>query len=141
MASLLGGPQHGTPHRAAPGQRPGRLRLPAAGAGLPGTAGRTGRFARRVLSQPRTAAVRVFTDREAVAGAASAAFSGLLDVSGLSRRLRPPIRRPWTELVARTGEALLLLGLAPLPQSADAAQVDAYLDAALTADWLLFGRA
>ncbi|MEU5196125.1 hypothetical protein AB0G86_19050 [Streptomyces scabiei] len=65
----------------------------------------------------------------------------LLHVPGVSRRLRLPTRRPWTELVARTGEAVLLLGLDLLPQSSDAARVDAYLDAALAADRLLFGRA
>lgn len=52
----------------------------------------------------------------------------------------PPVG-PGTEVVARSGEVILLLGLDPLPQSADAAKVDAYLDAALAADRLLFGRA
>ncbi|WP_245790502.1 hypothetical protein [Streptomyces monashensis] len=56
------------------------------------------------------------------------------------RRLRLPTCRSWTELVARNSEAILLLGLDPLPQSADAARLDAYLDAALAADRLLFGR-
>ncbi|MFC8946349.1 hypothetical protein [Streptomyces rochei] len=65
----------------------------------------------------------------------------LLHVPGLSRRLRLPTRRPWTELVARNAEAVLLLGLDPLPQTADAARIDAYLDAALATDRLLFGRA
>jgi hypothetical protein len=65
----------------------------------------------------------------------------LLYVPGASQRLRLPTRRSWTELVARDGDAILLLGLDPLPQSADAAQVDTYLDAALAADRLLFGRA
>ena len=58
-----------------------------------------------------------------------------------SRQLWLPTHRSWTELVARNGEAVLLLGLDPLPQSADAARVDAYLDTALAADRLLFGRA
>ncbi|WP_330351652.1 DUF5949 family protein [Streptomyces sp. NBC_00582] len=65
----------------------------------------------------------------------------LLHVPGVSRQLRLPTRRPWTELVAHNGEAVLLLGLDPLPQTADAARVDVYLDAALAADRLLFGRA
>ncbi|WP_331732267.1 hypothetical protein OG613_47715 (plasmid) [Streptomyces sp. NBC_00015] len=65
----------------------------------------------------------------------------LLHVPGVSRPLRLPAHRPWTELVAHNAEALLLLGLDPLPQSADAARVDAYLDGALAADRLLFGRA
>ncbi|MFJ4741026.1 hypothetical protein [Streptomyces sp. NPDC088775] len=65
----------------------------------------------------------------------------LLHVPGVSRRLRLPTRRPWTELVARNAEAVLLLGLDPLPQTADATRVDAYLDATLATDRLLFGRA
>ncbi|MFF3401135.1 hypothetical protein ACFYW6_21775 [Streptomyces sp. NPDC002659] len=65
----------------------------------------------------------------------------LMHFPGASRRLRLPTRRSWTELVARTGEAVLLLGLDPLPQTADAARLDTYLDAALSAGRLLFGRA
>lgn len=64
----------------------------------------------------------------------------LLHLPGASRRLRLPTRRSWTELDARNGEALLLLGLDLLPQSADAAHIDAYLDTALAADRLLPGR-
>lgn len=58
-----------------------------------------------------------------------------------SRSLRLPTRRPWTELIARNGEAFVLLGLDPLPRSADASWLDAYLDDALAAERLLFGRA
>ncbi|MDT0425139.1 hypothetical protein [Streptomyces evansiae] len=65
----------------------------------------------------------------------------LMHFPGAARTLRLPTRRPWTELVARTGEAVLLLGLDPLPQTADAARLDTYLDDALAADRLLFGRA
>lgn len=65
----------------------------------------------------------------------------LLHFPGASRRLRLPTRPDWTALVTRSGGALLLLGLDPLPQSADAAQIDAFLDAALAADRLLFGCA
>ncbi|MFD7169018.1 hypothetical protein [Streptomyces violascens] len=65
----------------------------------------------------------------------------LVHFPGASRTLRLPTRRSWTGLVARNGEAVLLLGLDPLPQTADAARLDTYLDAALTADRLLFGRA
>ncbi|MEW2122697.1 DUF5949 family protein [Streptomyces sp. NPDC007259] len=65
----------------------------------------------------------------------------LLHFPNASRRLRLPTRRSWTQQVSRSGEAILLLGLAPLPQSADAAEVDAYLDATLATDRLLFGRA
>ncbi|MEV5492132.1 hypothetical protein AB0L47_29870 [Streptomyces bobili] len=65
----------------------------------------------------------------------------LVHIPGASRRLRLPTRRAWTELVAHNGDAVLLLGLDPLPQSADAARLDAYLDTALAAERLLFGRA
>ncbi|MGW7276259.1 hypothetical protein ACWGH5_37875 [Streptomyces sp. NPDC054864] len=65
----------------------------------------------------------------------------LMHFHGASRKVRLPTRRAWTELVARTGEALLLLGLDPLPQTADAVRLDTYLDDALAADRLLFGRA
>lgn len=65
----------------------------------------------------------------------------LVHFPGASRRLRLPTRRSWTELVTRNGEAVLLLGLDPLPQTADAARLDNYLDDALAADRLLFGRA
>jgi len=64
----------------------------------------------------------------------------LLHFPGASRRLRLATRPDWTALVARSGEAILLLGLDPLPQSAGAARVDAYLDTVLAADRLLFGR-
>ncbi|MFF8315069.1 hypothetical protein [Streptomyces lydicus] len=64
----------------------------------------------------------------------------LLHIPEASRRLQLPTRRSWTELVTRTGEAILLLGLDPLPQSADALRLDAYLDSALAADRLLVGR-
>ncbi|MFE7611757.1 hypothetical protein [Streptomyces celluloflavus] len=64
----------------------------------------------------------------------------LLHIPGTSRRLRLPTRRPWTELVTRTGEAILLLGLDSLSQSAGADRLDAYLDTALATDRLPFGR-
>ncbi|MFD7104825.1 hypothetical protein [Streptomyces celluloflavus] len=62
-------------------------------------------------------------------------------VPGASRQLGLPTRRAWSELVARNGEAVLLLGLDPLPQSAGAAEFDAYPDTVLAADRMLFGRA
>ncbi|WP_369356121.1 hypothetical protein [Streptomyces sp. cg2] len=65
----------------------------------------------------------------------------LVHIPGASRRLRLPTRRAWTELVAHNGDTVLLLGPDPLPQSADAARLDAYLDAAVAAERLLFGRA
>lgn len=60
---------------------------------------------------------------------------------GASRRLRLPSRPDWAALVARTGTAVLLLGLEPLSQSAGASQLDTYLDTASGADRLLFGLA
>lgn len=64
-----------------------------------------------------------------------------LHFPGASRRLRLPSRPGWTALVARTGTAVLLLGLEPLSQSTGAAQVDTYLDTAGGTDRLLFGLA
>ncbi|MGI5444572.1 hypothetical protein ACQEVM_02270 [Streptomyces sp. CA-243310] len=64
-----------------------------------------------------------------------------LHFPGASRRLWLPSRPDWTALVARTGTAVLLLGLEPLSQSADASQFDTYLDTASGADRLLFGLA
>ncbi|MER7035253.1 hypothetical protein, partial [Streptomyces albidoflavus] len=62
-----------------------------------------------------------------------------LHFPGASRRVRLLSRPDWTALVARTGTAVLLLGLEPLSQSADASQLDTYLDLASAADRLLFG--
>ncbi|MCX5397908.1 hypothetical protein [Streptomyces sp. NBC_00102] len=64
-----------------------------------------------------------------------------LHFPGASRRVRLPSRPDWTALVARTGTAVLLLGLEPLSQSADASQLDTYLDLSSTTDRLLFGLA
>ncbi|MFI6121667.1 hypothetical protein ACIBCU_17745 [Streptomyces sp. NPDC051064] len=64
-----------------------------------------------------------------------------LHFPGASRMLRLPSRPDWAALVAHTGIAVLLLGLDPLPQSADAPQLDTYLDTASGADRLLFGLA
>ncbi|WP_258049971.1 hypothetical protein [Streptomyces finlayi] len=64
-----------------------------------------------------------------------------LHIPGASRRMRLPSRPDWTALVARTGTAFLLLGLKPLSQSADASQLDTYLDLASATDRLLFGLA
>ncbi|QKZ16025.1 hypothetical protein [Streptomyces chartreusis] len=55
----------------------------------------------------------------------------LVHFPGASRKLRLPTRRPRTELVARNSETVLLLGLDPPPQTADAARLDTYLDDAL----------
>jgi len=65
----------------------------------------------------------------------------LLSFPGRRRQLWLPTRPAWTELVARSGEAVLLIGFDPLPQSADAARLGDYLDAAVAADRLLFGVA
>jgi hypothetical protein len=63
-------------------------------------------------------------------------------VGSRSRREAPgKCSSTWPALVARSGEAILVLGLDPLPQSASASRVDAYLDTVLAADRLLFGRA
>jgi hypothetical protein len=64
----------------------------------------------------------------------------LLHVPGAPGPMRLPTRPDWTALVARNREAALLLGLDMLPQSAGAAEIDAYLDAAIQSDRLLFGR-
>ncbi|MER5465451.1 hypothetical protein ABT010_33130 [Streptomyces sp. NPDC002668] len=65
----------------------------------------------------------------------------LLRFHGARYGLRLPTHPTWTDLLTGCGRAVLLLGLDPLPQSADALRVDAYLDAALATDRLLFGRA
>lgn len=65
----------------------------------------------------------------------------LLRFHGTRYGLRLPTHPTWTSLVTSSGKAVVLIGLDPLPQSADAARVDAYLDAALATDRLLFGLA
>ncbi|MGW0555757.1 hypothetical protein ACWDZ6_16325 [Streptomyces sp. NPDC002926] len=65
----------------------------------------------------------------------------LLRFHGARYGLRLPTHPTWTDLLTGCGRAVLLLGLDLLPQSADAPRVDAYLDAALATDRLLFGRA
>ncbi|WP_327735422.1 DUF5949 family protein [Streptomyces nojiriensis] len=65
----------------------------------------------------------------------------LLTFPGARWGLRLPTHPRWAGLVRDAGRAALILGLDPLPQSADARRLDAYLDAAITADRLLFGFA
>ncbi|MBT2383580.1 hypothetical protein [Streptomyces sp. ISL-11] len=65
----------------------------------------------------------------------------LLKFHGSRYGLRLPMYPGWTSLLARRGRAVLIVGLDPLPQSADAARVDAYIDAAPAAGRLLFGLA
>ncbi|WP_269857058.1 hypothetical protein [Streptomyces sp. RPT161] len=65
----------------------------------------------------------------------------LMRFHGSRYGLRLPTHPRWTALVARSGEAVVMVGLDALPPSADAARVDAYLDAELAADRLLFGLA
>ncbi|MGW7459052.1 hypothetical protein [Streptomyces sp. NPDC054797] len=65
----------------------------------------------------------------------------LLKFPGARWGLRLPAHRQWTRLVQGGGRAVLIVGLDPLTQSADAVRVDAYLDAGITADRLLFGFA
>ncbi|MFE4058049.1 hypothetical protein ACFXP3_17450 [Streptomyces sp. NPDC059096] len=64
-----------------------------------------------------------------------------LHFPGAPRRLRLPSRPAWTALVTHTGTAVLLLGLDSLSQSADASQLDTYLDTASQSDRLLYGMA
>ncbi|RPK94612.1 MULTISPECIES: hypothetical protein [Streptomyces] len=64
-----------------------------------------------------------------------------LHFPGAFHRLRLPSRPAWTALVARTGTAVLLLGLESLSQSADASQLDTYLGTASRSDRLLYGMA
>ncbi|MEU9420151.1 DUF5949 family protein [Streptomyces sp. NPDC048272] len=65
----------------------------------------------------------------------------LLQFPGARWGLRLPAHPQWTRLVQDSGRAALIVGLDPLTQSADAVRVDAYLDAGITADRLLFGFA
>ncbi|MFD3804771.1 DUF5949 family protein [Streptomyces sp. NPDC058619] len=65
----------------------------------------------------------------------------LLKFPGARWGLRLPAHPQWTRLVQDSGRAALIVGLDPLAQWADAVRVDAYLEAALAADRLLFGFA
>ncbi|MER5466668.1 hypothetical protein ABT010_39850 [Streptomyces sp. NPDC002668] len=65
----------------------------------------------------------------------------LLRFHGARYGLRLPTHPTWADLLTGSGRAVLLLGLDPLPQSADAARIDDYLETALAADRLLFGLA
>ncbi|MEV5509822.1 hypothetical protein [Streptomyces orinoci] len=65
----------------------------------------------------------------------------LLKFGGSRYGLRLPAHPGWTDLVTRWGQAVLILALDPLPQSATAGRLDIYLDAARVADRLLFGLA
>jgi hypothetical protein len=65
----------------------------------------------------------------------------LMRFHGARYGLRLPTHPRWTALVTASGEAAVTVGLDPLPRSADAARVDAYLDTALAAGRLLFGLA
>lgn len=75
---------------------------------------------------------------------------GCLLITGPRALLRCPGARwacgcqptlPWASLACGTGRAVLVVGLGSRFQSADAVRVDAYLDAVLAADRLLFGFA
>lgn len=65
----------------------------------------------------------------------------VLRFPGARHGLRLPTHPRWTDLVTSRGQAVLLVGLDALPQSADAARVDAYLDTELATDRILFGLA
>jgi hypothetical protein len=65
----------------------------------------------------------------------------LLRFHGTHYGMRLPVRPGWTQHVCEHGQAVILVGLDPLPRSADLAHVDAYLDAGLASGRLLFGLA
>ncbi|GAA1910763.1 hypothetical protein [Streptantibioticus ferralitis] len=65
----------------------------------------------------------------------------LMRFHGSRYGLRLPTHPRWTALLTRSCEAIVMVGLDALPQSADATRVDTYLDTELTADRLLFGLA
>lgn len=65
----------------------------------------------------------------------------LLKFGGSRYGLRLPTHPGWTDLITHRGQAVLILGLDPLPQSATAGRLDTYLDAGRAADRLLFGLA
>ncbi|MFI1969794.1 DUF5949 family protein [Streptomyces cinnamoneus] len=65
----------------------------------------------------------------------------LLKFGGSRYGLRLPTQPGWIDLITCRGQAVLILGLDPLPQSATAGRLDTYLDAARAADRLLFGLA
>jgi hypothetical protein len=67
--------------------------------------------------------------------------SVLLRFQGARFGLRLPSHQAWTGLLRARGEAVVLLGLDPLPRTANAAQVDTYLEQTLTTNRLLFGLA
>ncbi|MGG7572890.1 hypothetical protein [Streptomyces sirii] len=52
-----------------------------------------------------------------------------------------PVRPGWTQHVRDHGQAVIVIGLDPLPRSADLPRVDTYLDAGLASGRLLFGLA
>lgn len=60
---------------------------------------------------------------------------------GVDRKSRLYTRQSWTSWSPATARQSSCIGLDPLPQSADAARIDTYLDDALAASGLLFGRA
>ncbi|MFI1799377.1 hypothetical protein ACH427_18795 [Streptomyces sp. NPDC020379] len=65
----------------------------------------------------------------------------LLKFGGSRYGLRLPTHPGWTDLITRRGQAVLILALDPLPQSATARRLDTYLDAARANNRLLFGLA
>ncbi|MFD8544974.1 hypothetical protein [Streptomyces sp. NPDC059649] len=65
----------------------------------------------------------------------------LLRFRGSRFGARLPVRPGWTRHVRDHGQAVVVIGLDPLPRSADLPRVDAYLDAGLASGRLLFGLA
>ncbi|MFI9358673.1 hypothetical protein [Streptomyces lydicus] len=71
----------------------------------------------------------------------TAGTTTVLRFDGTRYGTRLPVRTGWTEHVHGHGQAVVVIGLDPLPRSADLPRVDAYLDAGLLSGRLLFGIA
>ncbi|MFI6769609.1 hypothetical protein [Streptomyces sp. NPDC050355] len=65
----------------------------------------------------------------------------VLRFDGTRYGTRLPVRPGWTQHVRDHGQAVVVVGLDPLPRSADLARVDAYRDVGLASGRLLFGLA
>lgn len=65
----------------------------------------------------------------------------VLRFDGTRYGTRLPVRTGWTQHVRDHGQAVVVIGLDPLPRSADLTRVDAYLDVGLASGRLLFGLA
>ncbi|WP_050502974.1 hypothetical protein [Streptomyces monomycini] len=63
----------------------------------------------------------------------------LLRFDGTRYGVRLPVRPGWTQHVRHQGQAVIAIGLTPLPRSACLTEVDTYLADALASGRLLFG--